>query len=401
MKTPAVPKEYSACATPDGRLCGICHARVIDYEREVVAKERALRAFAARNKFLPSWRPLVISPAGRWYRTVSKRKVFRDNRSVTLGLIVENQSGRIGGLPVGLCAIEPRGHAKVYGILRSKLLKSYAAPLADVLRHVAIRGGEKDLTVIFSVSEISTDSSRALNTLSKSLTHEAEEVAAVYLYLDDSRGTHYLGRRNPHARQVFKRLYGSGEISERINGKDFIYHPLAFSQVNPAVAGLMAQALRAALRQRAVSFLYDLYCGYGLFGLLTADLVRGVLGIEQSPLAVGSAIANARRQKVRNVRFARSDLTPDSVRKRLSGCSSQDFVILDPPRNGTVPGVIESVASFRIERAAHLICNVDLLPAEAGKWQRSGYRITSITPFDMFPGTDDVELLALLERSAS
>jgi tRNA/tmRNA/rRNA uracil-C5-methylase (TrmA/RlmC/RlmD family) len=45
----------------------------------------------------------------------------------------------------------------------------------------------------------------------------------------------------------------------------------------------------------------------------------------------------------------------------------------------------------------HLFCNIDLLPGEITRWKGGGYRVVRGVPFDMFPGTPEVELMVLLK----
>jgi hypothetical protein len=42
-----------------------------------------------------------------------------------------------------------------------------------------------------------------------------------------------------------------------------------------------------------------------------------------------------------------------------------------------------------------LFCRIDLMPAELERWRSTGYRLAEAVPFDMFPGTDEIEVMAL------
>jgi tRNA/tmRNA/rRNA uracil-C5-methylase (TrmA/RlmC/RlmD family) len=61
--------------------------------------------------------------------------------------------------------------------------------------------------------------------------------------------------------------------------------------------------------------------------------------------------------------------------------------------------VIEELALHRPARAVHIFCNPDLLGGELSRWQGAGYDAVRGVPFDMFPGTSDIELMVLLEPS--
>jgi tRNA/tmRNA/rRNA uracil-C5-methylase (TrmA/RlmC/RlmD family) len=395
---PPRPRERGECESPDRRICSICHASLAAYEDELAVKDRALRAF--QRLALPgvTLLPLVPSPLGRGYRGVSKRKAFASGRGVQLGLIQSDERGRVSAMPVGRCAVEPAAHAAVYALLREKLAKPYTAPLRSALMHAIVKGGEQDLAVILSVGELEPRVVHAANTLSKSLTRELPVVTSVSLYLDETSGSHYLGVTGADARPVLRRLHGSGERSERIGERTFRFPPLSFSQVNPATASALVTAVGAFLPLDGGARLYDLYCGYGLFALSLAQRAGAVIGADLSHASVDAARANARRMRIANARFLRSDIDADAVQRIMARSQPGDAVILDPPRNGTPPGVIESIASRAPARVAHLVCRIDLLPQELARWTACGYRARSITPFDMFPGTDEVEMLAVMER---
>jgi 23S rRNA (uracil1939-C5)-methyltransferase len=124
-----------------------------------------------------------------------------------------------------------------------------------------------------------------------------------------------------------------------------------------------------------------------------------VFGIELSQQSIESAKANALRRRANNVRFLRADITAEIVLRQLRKCSTNDVVLLDPPRNGTAEGVIEAVASFSPGLVLHICCNIDLIPKEAKRWRTSGYELQRIIPLDSFPGMDEVETVVALRKT--
>ncbi|HNF85922.1 MAG TPA: class I SAM-dependent RNA methyltransferase, partial [bacterium] len=71
--------------------------------------------------------------------------------------------------------------------------------------------------------------------------------------------------------------------------------------------------------------------------------------------------------------------------------------VLDPPRTGTAPGVIEALAKATPDRVVHIFCDIERLPHELKRWRLNGYRAAHIVPVDLFPATDNVEVIILLE----
>ena len=48
----------------------------------------------------------------------------------------------------------------------------------------------------------------------------------------------------------------------------------------------------------------------------------------------------------------------------------------------------------------HLFCDIDRVPIDLQEWDRYGYRVADVVPFDMFPGTPNLEVAVLLVANA-
>jgi 23S rRNA (uracil1939-C5)-methyltransferase len=303
-------------------------------------------------------------------------------------------------MDVGRCAIEPPGHAAIYAKVQASLEKPSGRPLADALRYVVVRGNYEEFTVLFTVDQIDGPLLKTANSVSKGLTHALPAVTGVLLFEDRSDGRYYLGTRNPSGRGGVRKIFGKGEVYARYGGKGFLYPGTAFSQVNASLVDQVLATASRLLQPGAGSTLYDLYCGYGLFSLTVGSAAAHCVGIERSPESLDAAIANGRRQHAGNVRFIRSEITPESIGPLVAAAQPGDAVLLDPPRGGAAAGVLECIAARRPGRVLHLLCNIDLVGAEIQRWSKSGYALADAVPFDMFPGTDDVEIMAFLTPAA-
>ena len=58
-------------------------------------------------------------------------------------------------------------------------------------------------------------------------------------------------------------------------------------------------------------------------------------------------------------------------------------------------------AARRPGRVVHMFCNIDVIEGEIFRWRKAGYVPVRAVPFDMFPGTDDTEILVLLTPAAA
>ncbi len=387
------------CQSSRGHKCGLCYAVSLDYETELQLKKQALQEFWKTLRISTPLEPLVASPLGRHYRTTSKRKAFTYSGGVKLGLISPDESGVLKPLNVLHCAIEPPEHTTIYQQLQVSIEKPYASRLAKALTYAIVKGNYTEQTVILNVQDISPEVVRAANTLSKSLTNKVPSIIGMFVYEDDSSPQYYMGSRNQNRQPKFKKLFGKPELFHRVLNRSFLYSPLSFSQVNQSILDTVIRTAEAMLKPTKESTLFDLYCGYGVFALCLANSVRSVVGVELSGASIESAVANAKRQRVANARFIRSDINDETLERILKNTNPQDVVILDPPRKGTAKRVIECLAAKQPARVVHIFCEIDLIHPELKRWTKSGYSIKRAIPFDMFPGTATVETMMLLERN--
>ncbi|MHB2018464.1 MAG: class I SAM-dependent RNA methyltransferase, partial [Candidatus Xenobia bacterium] len=258
------------------------------------------------------------------------------------------------------------------------------------------KGSYQEFTTILNVRSLSSDVVRAANPISKAVTKAVPKVTSVYLYEDKSPGDYYMG--SPSART--HRVWGKSDISIEIHGRTFTYPPVAFSQVNPGIAEQLVIWAEDLLEPGLTLHFYDLYCGYGLFALCLADRFEQVIGVEGSDAAIDAAKRNARWQYATNARFLRCRIGGEEIQKILRPLRAQrDVVLLDPPRNGTDPGVLDIIAAARPARIVHVFCNLELIPTDLARWRRLGYVPRRAVPFDMFPGTDALECMVLMENA--
>lgn len=392
---PRVTKKKDFCQTYHRERCTLCPAIDLSYKDEISLKEKSFQEFWKKSSLPGSPEKLVSSPLGRGYRTVSKRRAFHDRSGqVLLGLTDLSESGRIKPIDVKVCPIEPAAHASIYNFVQQFIVSRNGHALSDVLSHVIVKGNYEEHWIIFNLSELSQEISSTLNRLSKDLTKGFKNIIGLF-YTIEENSKYYLSDK---AQSNFRKLYGKDEIFHNNGDLSFLYSPLAFSQTNNSIVESMTSKASELMKFQKDDTLIDLYCGYGLLGLCAAKEVKNVIGLEISSSTVRSAVQNAKRNKINNIRFFSENITVASLNKVLPKELSRELVILDPPRNGTHVGVIEYLAERKIEKALHLFCEIDLIPQELKRWAQNGYLVKRVVPLDMFPATDNVETMVLLER---
>lgn len=187
------------------------------------------------------------------------------------------------------------------------------------------------------------------------------------------------------------RWLGAGEdavVHERADGALHEVRADGFWQVHPRAAEVLVDAVLAGLRPVPGERALDLYCGVGLFaGALARRGVR-VTGVEGSRTAVALA-----RRNVPQARFQAGPV--ERVLSRLSGRA--DLVVLDPPRAGAGPRVLDAVLRRRPRAVAYVACDPAALARDLGHALRAGWRVSGLRAFDLFGMTQHVECVAVLQ----
>jgi 23S rRNA (uracil1939-C5)-methyltransferase len=72
--------------------------------------------------------------------------------------------------------------------------------------------------------------------------------------------------------------------------------------------------------------------------------------------------------------------------------------VLDPPRKGCEPELIDTVAAMEPARVVYVSCDPATLARDIHLFALKGYKTVEATPVDMFPRTAHVECVTLLKR---
>ena len=142
----------------------------------------------------------------------------------------------------------------------------------------------------------------------------------------------------------------------------------------------------------------DLYCGAGTISLMLARHCRQVLGVEIVPQAIENAKANALHNGIGNVDFhcaPAEELLPRLVERGLR----PQVMVVDPPRKGLEPAVIDAMAQAAPERIVYVSCNPATLARDAALLCQRGYTLEKVQSVDMFCWTSGIETVAQFVRS--
>lgn len=207
---------------------------------------------------------------------------------------------------------------------------------------------------------------------------------------------------NPHRTNVVlgsttRLVWGQDHLVEEVDGLKFRISPKSFFQVNPWGLQSIYECLQKELKLRGRDSVLDLYCGVGSMSLFLARMAKRVVGIDSCGPAIEDAIINSDLNDIRNAYFATG--ASEKVLPRLYQQGERfAAAVLDPPRKGCAPEVLNTVSRMRIPRLVYISCNPATLARDLGQLKDLGYRTETIQPIDMFPQTYHVESVATLTR---
>ena len=197
-----------------------------------------------------------------------------------------------------------------------------------------------------------------------------------------------------------KVLYGKGFILDTLCGKTYAISPRSFYQVNPAQTAVLYGLAVEAAKLTGKEVVLDAYCGIGTIGLTAADLAKQVVGVELNRDAVQDAIGNARHNGVKNARFFAADATR-WIREAAAAGEKADVIFMDPPREGSTPEFLASVARMAPKRVVYVSCNPVTLARDLATLTKLGYKAEGFTPVDMFPHTEHIEVVCALSKASA
>jgi 23S rRNA (uracil1939-C5)-methyltransferase len=167
--------------------------------------------------------------------------------------------------------------------------------------------------------------------------------------------------------------------------------PLSFFQGNRYLIGSLAAEVLASVRGDRIA---DCYAGVGLFGVPLARGGRTVIAVEGDPHSADDLAVNARECD------GRLTVQRDTVEHILPslGRASIDTVIVDPPRTGLSDAARRAVGGGLAPRLIYVSCDTATLARDVRSLVESGYRLTGLRAFDLFPNTPHVETVAVFDR---
>jgi len=254
-----------------------------------------------------------------------------------------------------------------------------------VIRHVVIRTSNKfdDISVTLVTS---TPKLPKKEMIVKKLVGRYRRVVSVMHNYNPGITNVVLGKKS-------KVLYGEDFIRDDINGVMFKISHRSFYQVNPNQTEELYKKAIDYAELTPNDIVIDAYCGIGTIGLSVANYCKTVLGVEVVKQAIDDAVDNAKINNISNAKFIAGKA--EDVIKSWSNYDV-DALFIDPPRKGCAKAFLDTIIEMKIPKIVYVSCNVATLARDLNVLQAAGYDVKEVTPFDMFPQTSHIEVVAKL-----
>ncbi len=391
-QTKRIKKESSGvpvCAV--AKKCGGCQMQGISYKKQLERKRALVRECVGDVPV----RPVIGMDDPTHYRNKVHAAFGRDRKGNVISGVYASGTHRI--VPVEHCMIEDERADAVIGTIRG-LLRSFRIKTYDedsgygLLRHVMVRTAHATgelMVVLVLASPILP----AKNNFVRALRAAHPEITTIVLNVNDRHTSMVLGERNIT-------LYGKGYIEDELCGCRYRISPNSFYQVNSVQTAILYQKAMEYAALTGRENVIDAYCGIGTIGMTAARLAGHVTGVELNPSAVRDAVANARRNHCTNITFCQGD-AGDYMRALAAQPAHEpvDAVFMDPPRSGSTETFMDALVALAPKRVVYISCDPQTLGRDLAYLGARGYQPRRCQPVDMFPYTDDIENVVLLERT--
>lgn len=387
--------------------CGGCSQLSVPYAEQLAAKEREVAALfediAPADALLPilgmedpfHYRNKVVSPYAPARGKKRKGKDAKLARTDILTGMYAPGSHRL--VPTDACAIENETAKNVTLAIRDIMARWSMAPYDEdagtgFVRHAVVRVGHESGEVLVTVVT-NGDEFPASKAFCRELKRRVPEITTIVQNVNTRQTNVILGDKE-------RTLFGPGFILDTLCGLSFRISSQSFYQVNATQTEVLYnEAIRQANLTGAETVI-DAYCGTGTIGLVAAK--RGatrVVGVDSAASSIRDAANNARHNGVENAEFVAQDATAFMKELAASGERPKPLVLLmDPPRAGSTPEFLAAAASLAPERIVYISCNPTTQARDVRQLVAEGYEVRAIRPVDMFPHTDHVESIVMLEK---
>ncbi|ANQ64675.1 23S rRNA (uracil(1939)-C(5))-methyltransferase RlmD [Staphylococcus equorum] len=373
--------------------CGGCQLQHMTYQAQLnMKKEQVVNLFHRKADFKDTIIHDTIGMDNPWfYRNKSQVPVGKNNENKVITGFYRQRSHDI--IDMDECLIQDNMHQDVLNQLKLWFNELNISIYNErkkqgLMRHVVIRTGHhsRELMVVFVTNGKKFKQS---DVLTEKLVAAFPEIVSVKHNVNDTHSNVIMG-------ETSYTLYGKDEIQDTLSDVTFKISNQSFYQINSIQTEKLYQRAIEYAELKGEETILDTYCGIGTIGLYMAPKAQHVYGVEIVPEAIADAKQNATLNQFENTTFVCGKAEEVILKWKAQGIKP-DVVMVDPPRKGCDETFLETLLELNPRKIVYISCNPSTQQRDAQQLAQQ-YKLTQITPVDMFPHTTHVETVAQFER---
>lgn len=395
-RSPHRPEAWGRIVTRQGRLsadrttpacpafgrCGGCPWQHLAYPAQLLAKQRRV---AAALGALAEVAPVIGSPSPLGYRHKGKYVAGRVKGQLALGAWAPRSHAFVD--TAGCRAVTPAIDA-TRGAIVDAIAGARVAPADETrgtgdLRYAIVRQARSGALLIALVVRSRAPADR-VGVAARALIDAPGVVGVVRLDNDRTDGALVDG--------VPTVLHGSATVDDTIAGVPVALGATEFAQIHPVQADALYAHVASLLALGAGDRAADLYAGLGGISFALAATGAEIVAIERDPAAIAALTAAAAHLPGRI-----DPRTGDAA--LLAGITGPlAAVVVNPPRKGLSAATVAAVVASPANRLVYVSCGPDSLARDLAALVAAGWQIDHVQPFDLMPGTSQVETVVRAVR---
>ena len=395
---------------PHFGVCGGCKWQCLSYEDTIALKRRQVMDQLTRigKVELPECMPILGSAQTRAYRNKVEfgcaNKRWLTTEEIASGVRYEHPeavgyhtSGSFDKiLPIEECHLMDNVNNLIRNGIRDY---AYANGLSfydqrehlGLLRGMMIRlSNTKELMLLIQFCITNDEEQQQANALLQWVKENYPQISSL-LWVNNQKFNDTFSDLPVHC------YHGTDHIFLEMEDLRFKVGPKSFYQTNTEQAYILYKVVREFAELTGDELVYDLYTGTGTIANFVSRQARQVIGIEYVPEAIEDAKVNSEINNIHNTLFYAGDMKDILNKEFIAKHGTPDVIITDPPRAGMHKDVVDVILFAAPRRIVYVSCNpstqardLQLLDAD--------YRVVRVQPVDMFPHTQHVENVVLLEK---
>lgn len=397
------PRAESAFCTNFG-ICGGCKWQRLPYSDQLKYKcgqvfEQLTRIGKLKE---PKIHEIIPSSSTLYYRNkleftfsnkrwLKSEEIGKVENTDGLGFHVAERFDKV--LDIDTCYLQPEPSNKIRKAIRQYTIENCyeyfdIREQNGLLRNLIIRTSESSGEIMLIIVFYREDEQKRIALL-EYLKSSFPEITSLF-YVINAKGNDTLYDQDLIC------YFGKPYIEEKMEELTFRVSPKSFYQTNSLQAYELYKVVRNYASLTGKEIVYDLYTGTGTIANFVASNAQKVVGIEYVPEAIEDAKINSTINNINNTCFFAGDIKDILTETFVLENGNPEVVILDPPRAGLHPNVIEVLLKIQPYTIVYVSCN----PATQARdllLLSEKYNFIESQPVDMFPHTHHIENVALLK----